>query len=255
MINNKISNHDYHKAKGISKTGLDLINQNPAIYKYACENKREISPTLQKTFDIGSFTHSLILEKSEEGFIKAPDINKNTKAYKEFKAENDDKTILGHDDYELCLEMAEAVKNHPANELFKDGKPEVSVFAEEDGLTLKCRPDWLRDDGGIVDLKTVSTLADFEKGVLNHRYYVQDHFYTKVCELAGIDVKYFKFVAVSKTKPTQVAVYELTPSYKEEGRIACEKNLATLRTCLEFDYFSYDGAVDELSIDKPRWMK
>jgi len=42
MINNKISNHDYHKAKGISKTGLDLINQNPAIYKYACENKREI---------------------------------------------------------------------------------------------------------------------------------------------------------------------------------------------------------------------
>jgi len=216
VIDYNLSNKDYHFTSAISKSGLDQININPATYKYLKTHKRVITPTLQKTFDIGSLTHSLVLEKTDKGFIKAPDINKNTKAYKEFKANNSGLTVLGSADYDMCKDMADAVNKHTlAGPLFTQGKPEVSVFAED----MKCRPDYLRDDGWIIDLKTVSSLLEFEKSVQNHRYYVQHYFYIKVCELAGIDVAGFKFVAVSKSKPHQVAVYELTPEDIEQGRM------------------------------------
>jgi len=260
-IYDNLSNKEYHSSKGISKTGLDLIHKSPDEYNYFKTHAREIPPTLQKIFDLGSFTHSLILEpeKTASEFVKGIKVDKRTKAGKlewaEFVESSDGMIVIDPKDYELATLMSKSVQSHEiAKEMLKNGKAETSIFAEEYGTLLKIRPDWITGNT-IVDVKTVSSLAEFEKSILNHRYYVQAYFYRKVARLAGLDIKEFKFLAVSKSLPIQTAIYTLSADYLRTGRIECEKDLSTYRTCLDFNHFGYVGDTDEIIVNKPAWIK
>lgn len=59
-IYDNITNHDYHKGPGISKSGLDLIAQSPAHYYHAKNAANDNEPTAAQAF--GTAFHTLLLE-------------------------------------------------------------------------------------------------------------------------------------------------------------------------------------------------
>ncbi|QKN87938.1 putative exonuclease [Acinetobacter phage vB_AbaP_Alexa] len=59
-IYDNITNHDYHKGPGISKSGLDLIAQSPAHYYHAVNAANDNEPTAAQAF--GTAFHTLLLE-------------------------------------------------------------------------------------------------------------------------------------------------------------------------------------------------
>lgn len=59
-IYDDLSNADYHGGPGVSKSGLDLINANPATYRYVKDNPEERTET--PDMRIGTALHAAVLE-------------------------------------------------------------------------------------------------------------------------------------------------------------------------------------------------
>lgn len=259
MIDHTLTNAEYHQHPAISKSGLDRIDQSPAHYRAWLTEKRVSTPALA----FGTAAHSYILEPEifDDGYIVMTDkIDRRTKVGKEawetFQAEAGDRQVLTHEDFAALVAMRGNVDAHPvARELLEEGVAEASVFGELFNVAVKCRPDWLRaNDGIVVDLKTTDNASPnaFARSIAKYRYAVQAALYQDILAAEGIDVKAFVFIAVEKTAPHAVGVYELDGESLEVGQIAYQRNLDTYRRCLETDHWpAYSNAVETLTL--PRW--
>lgn len=258
MILFQMSNAGYHEQPAISKSGLDRINQSPAHYQSWLSEPRQETPALI----FGSAAHCQVLEPESfwDRYIESPDgIDRRTSAGKlawaAFEKTAAGKIPLKKDDVERLQKIATSINTHPsAAELLQDGIAEASCFAEIWGVDVKCRPDWLRDDGIVVDLKTTDDASPdaFSRSVAKYRYHVQAAFYSDILAIRGRPVSAFIFIAVEKTPPYAVSVFELDPSSLEAGRDAYQRNLDTYKRCVETGQWpAYSNAIETLSL--PRW--
>ncbi len=256
MISHDLSNREYQRHVGVSKSGLDRIDQSPAHYRAWLTEPSKATPALV----FGSAAHCSVLESDEylDRYVMAPpEIDRRTKEGKAAwsELESSGKTILSADDWQKIIDMNCSIADHPvANELLADGVAESSIFAELLGVNVKCRPDWIHDNSVLVDLKTTENAGPnaFAKSVANFRYHVQAAFYTDICRESGIDVKAFVFIAVEKNPPFAVSVYELDSDSIEVGRTLYQRNLETYRRCRETDHWpAYSTAIETLTL--PRW--
>lgn len=259
MIDYAMPNADYHAHPAISKSGLDRINQSPAHYQSWLTEPRKETPALA----LGSATHAFILEHETffERYAVAPDgIDRRTKegkaAWAEFEAQANGKTVIKTEDLEHIKMMAARVWWHPsARELLSEGAAEVSAFGNLWGIDVKCRPDWLREDGLVMDLKTTDDASPgaFPGSVAKWRYHVQAALYQDILALLGIKIKAFVFIAVEKNPPYAVGVYELDDASIEAGREAYQRNLDTYKTCIETGSWpAYSPAIETIQL--PRWV-
>ena len=259
-ISHDFTNAEYHAHPAISKSGLDRIDQSPAHYRAWLESPRETTPAL--TF--GSAAHAYLLERDvfdESYVVMSEKIDRRTKAGKEsweaFQADANGREVLTLDDMATLAAMNASVGQHPIAEELLDsgaGKAEVSFFSELWGVSVKCRPDWLREDGIVVDLKTTDNAGPnaFAKSCAKWRYHVQAAFYSDVLANEGIDVKAFIFIAVEKAAPYAVGVYELDMDSLEAGREAYQRNLDTYKRCLDTGHWpAYSHSIETLTL--PRW--
>ncbi|MEW8025508.1 MAG: PD-(D/E)XK nuclease-like domain-containing protein [Candidatus Thiodiazotropha endolucinida] len=191
-----ISNAEYHGGPGISKSGLDLINQSPLHY---ITNKRHPPMTeLARNrragcLKFGSGLHALVLEPDvfEKEFVLLPtnaplrptDRQINAKKQSEstlisiafwekWDDENGHKTAIsnkpGDDpfwkpgDWDQLHYMRDAILEHPYASILLDpdqGKAEQSVYwiDERTKKLCKCRPDFINDAHNVaVDLKSTN---------------------------------------------------------------------------------------------------
>ena len=148
----------------------------------------------------------------------------------------------------------------PAYELLNtDGIAEQSFFwkNEQTGLDCKCRPDYLFKDGTtIVDLKTTTdaSLKGFSRSVCNFRYHVQAGFYLHGIEQAtGVRPDRFIFVAIEKTAPYGVGVYEADAAMVSNG---FEQAMIDLQKIAKWKKTEiYTGYTEEIKqISLPAWM-
>jgi hypothetical protein len=161
-----MDNADYHAHPAISKSHLDLIARSPLHYwaRYIDENRVPQEATPAMRLGTALHTHVLELDSWDKDIAVSPfGIDRRTKAGKEmwaaFEADSKGKTLITSDDAEQVMAMGRAVHSHPAAAMLLNlpGKAETSHFYSDPvlGLELKCRPDWLTNDGKIVvDLKT-----------------------------------------------------------------------------------------------------
>ena len=228
-----MSNEEYHAHPAISNTGLGKIAKSPAHYRWYKENGSADS----EAFQFGSAFHTLLLEPSEfskrvELWSGAP---RNTKAGKDDYAAAlaSGKLPIKQDDYAAMLDMCKAINAHVSSRVYLSGKGKVeaSLFwaDEETGVECRCRPDWMRDDGVLVDLKTTKDASPEEYGrsAYNYRYHVQAAFYMMGCKtVTGKDCPAFAFVAVEKDAPHGVTLWIADEAMLEAGR-------REVRRCLE----------------------
>lgn len=285
-IYSDISNEDYHSGEGVSKSGLDLIRKSPMHYKARIEASNDREPTTAQA--IGSAFHSLLLEPEDfavryivepEGAPRKPTkVQRNAKKpspetieaiafWDQFEADNAGKIVLDAADNEQLLAMAHSVRNHKAANALLTGAPgvaELSCYWNDPitGVLCRCRPDWWRSDGIIVDVKTTEdgSPEGFAKSLVNWRYYVQAPYYldglseciTQAGETAIPKPHTFVFLVVEKKPPYAVSVYVLDNESFELGRVEYRTDLNKYAECLETGIWpGYGEAIQKIGV--PQW--
>ena len=213
-----ISNANYHADPALGSTSLKtLATGTPAHYQWD-----KTHPKNSDTFTLGTAAHSWILEDDISSIVVVTADNWLSKAAKELKASalSEGKQPLLSKEWTQVSAMRDAVMSHPvARELFTGHKAEQSVFWEEDGLALKCRPDAWKP-GQLVDLKTTINAdpREFGKTAYNFGYHQSAaHYIDGVLAATGERLP-FTFVLVEKTAPYLVSVVRLDDEAIDMGR-------------------------------------
>lgn len=186
----------------------------------------------------------------------------------EWDAKHEGAQVLPADDWARLHAMREAVMAHPAARALLTGAPgraEMSVYWVDavTGELCRCRPDWWRADGVLVDLKTTEDASPegFAKSLVNWRYHVQAPYYvdgTAAAWDAGHAPqgwerpKAFAFIAVEKKAPHGVGVYVLDQESDALGRIEYRADLSRLAECKRTGVWpGYGDAIQPLGV--PQW--
>lgn len=249
------TNAEYHAADGISKSDLDLIHRSPAHYKAA---RHEDTPALR----FGTAFHCAVLENGRfNETYTVIEGDRRTKAVKDSikDAEAAGKIILTADDFNALMGMSQAVfKNPICAALLRGSLKEHSVFAELDGVRVKCRPDgWSTEKGVLFDLKSTEDASPegFARTVAKYRYHVQDAFYRHVVASAtncDADDLSFIFIAVEKKPPFAVALYQLDELATLQGWVEARDDLRRyLDAQTSGKWCGYSPKIESLSL--PRW--
>lgn len=244
-----MSNSEYHSSKGVSKTVLDLVDQDGHYAKWAKNCPQDADKI--KTFDFGDAMHAVCLEpdRLKSDFVVMPNINLRTNSGKtekfEFLAANKDKKILTFDENKQLNLMFESVMAYyPTRELLEaDGVAEGSYFwvDEGTGLDCKCRPDKeIESRGLLVDVKTTPLISKFAYSVDDYRYYVQDPWYcdgVSKCK-DGQEIR-MEFLVIQKTIECgryPVALFRLPEDAIIYGREIYRENLNRYHDFLNSDH-------------------
>lgn len=224
---------------GISKSDLDLIRR--SIHHYNSKGLMQ-KEERSKALIIGSAIHDRILlpDLFQSQYCEEPiGIDKRTKAGKEEWAEwqsmNAGKIPLSAMDMAMIEDMAEQVLTHPiCKEIFKGAKFEQTIFWRdpETGILCKCRPDIIREDGIIADLKSCidASLNQFRRSIVNYSYDKQAAYYLEGASQAlGRKYENFIFICIEKEIPHGVALYNANEAILEAGKALFRQDLELFR--------------------------
>lgn len=192
---------------------------------------------------VGSALHDLVLQPHifdslwcvvPEGMRK----DKRSKEYQAFLMDNSGKDALSHDQFETVQKMAFNLASHPKSSALRMGLVENTLWwtDEETGLHLKCRPDALLPDMGvIVDLKSTSDGREwaFSKSIHEYLYHLSAAMYVDGCIANGIPVHEFHLLAVENKFPHAVVWYKLDDAALEKGRQLYKKALWKIKEGLQ----------------------
>jgi hypothetical protein len=246
-----ISNADYHRDPALGSTSLKtLATRTPAHWQWERDN-----PVHKDAYDIGTLAHSLILEGdvSLHEVIDVPDKLGNKWKLPANEAKAKGLIPVTPKEWAGIEAMRDAVMAHPAvSASFTGHRAEHSVFWEEDGLILKCRPDaW--HPGLLVDLKTTRSADPNEFGKTAHEFgYHQSaaHYIDGVNAATGEELP-FHFVLVEKTAPYLVSVVELDIEAINIGRQLNDRAKRIYRECVESN--TWPGYPSAELISLPMW--
>lgn len=243
-----LSNDDYHRGPGISKSGLDHVARSPKHYRHYRDN-----PTPQTDpMRVGEAIHTIILEpdKFDAQFVKSEYQEFRTKAAKEWRDNqilagrhilrvNDRSDPFKVSEWDYVHAVRDAVRSDPFASILlnlDDGIPEESAFwiDQETRKLCKCRPDFRNLAHGVaVDLKSTedASFTGFGKSIANYRYHVQSAFYSDGLAACGAPVSAFVFVAVEKAPPYAVACYVVDDEALRVARAMYRENLRVYAEC------------------------
>lgn len=202
---------------------------------------------------------------------KAVTLWKDVKA--EWMANNGHRTVLEPEEWDQLHAMRDAVLAHPAARALLTnvpGKAEQSVYWVDQvtGELCRCRPDFWRADGIVVDVKTTEDASPeaFSKSLGGWRYHVQHPFYLdgvnaalkqgkKPKWLKADQCRGFAFLAVEKTacvvngQAKGVAVYVLDDVAVDLGRAEYQQDLAKYAQCRATGTWpGYGDGVETISV-------
>lgn len=222
----------YHarRSSHMSSHALADFRKSPLLFR----KKRSglIPQVTSDAYTVGGAAHCLILEGDrafESRYHVGGPINpktdrpygSETKAYKEWAARQT-KEVLSDDQYALCVQMRAGVRANPeAVRLLAEGQAEAVVRADYCGTPCQIRLDWISpvQGDGIVDLKTVYDVDEFEEQARKFGYIHQLAFYR---ELLALKMRGQRlpcwFIAVEKKEPYRCGVWEVCISSLEVAR-------------------------------------
>lgn len=242
---------DYHRHPAISRSRLWQFIQS----RRAFERNEPKAQTADMR--LGTLVHSLLLE-NESPVVqiprellgkgpRGPNTACNTKAAKDWReaAESRGLLVMSPDEVEIAEAMANSVRGRLAAWLSRPSQREQSVhwIDERTGLELKCRPDWLIENGEtvfVLDLKTTESNQPrkFKRSIEDYGYHVQAAMYSDgVREITG-KLTEFYFVGVEKEPPYVCCIHEIAPDSLRMAHGLYRDALNDLRECLASGNFS-----------------
>lgn len=260
----------YKRSGAIGSHALGDFAISPLLYACKHLTGEEKDEETTAAYAFGTLFHAALLEGDvavESRFVVKPDeIDRRTKdgkaAYAALEATG--KQIVTGADMDLVNTMLEAVRDKAtATELLSRGAPEV-VFRTPftGGLTLQCRCDWYDDTRDawqrptILDVKTVESIADFDRQFRSYAYYRQAGFYQLVVaetlKLTGAYPR-FIFLVCEKGEPNDCALFEPCETTLDYARRECAVLLKRMAECVATN--EWPGQPDAVqSISLPDWQ-
>lgn len=236
----------YRKDPAHAQSHVKHILRSPAHYLAA--KQRRFAPTI--SMQIGSALHCLVLEGQEQfdsDYVLKPEgLSMTTKAGKEWKEQNEKKTILSKTDqyasWDAVHGMTESLRTlewfNPEQQDYRKYN-EVSLYWDADGIDCKCRLDRLilnKDSAIVLDLKTTDSVeqGDFLKKVIGGMNYLfQAAWYVEGVEAVYNVPASFVFIGVERTPPYSMAVFEVSSTMLAEGLRQTHAARRALAECLK----------------------
>jgi len=222
----------YHTWRGASQSRLKVFRDHtPAHVRYEMDHPTEPTDAMR----LGAAVHTCVLEPHLFGrlYLRGIAGDGRTKAVKDARealaAEHPGATVLKPDDYATCLAIREAIAAHPHTAHLLDGEREFSAAWVDSATGVYCRGRFdalARGLGAITDLKTTADASPFRfpATIYQYGYHIQAAMYLRGAKTLGVDADSFAIVAVEKTPPYAVAVYQLAGAAIYDG----ERELAPL---------------------------
>jgi hypothetical protein len=234
-----LSNKAYHEMPAISSSAVKTVATS-SLYHWK-NAKFNSTPAMI----LGSAFHAMLLEPEKNLVVNSELSRRGSKAWKEQEELlQDDQILLPEGEFRQCQEMRQGcLQNKMARNLLanEDLLAEYSFIAEcpETGLELKCRPDGLLKEAGIViDLKSCldASYRGFDKAVRNYRYDLQECFYRYVLKLCGYPTTNFIFIATEKNSYA-TACYEMSDKYNKYAEDEMFKTLRKIKVAQDTNTF------------------
>lgn len=245
---------DYQRIAACHWSSIKEMKKSPLHYKHALENERKDTATLIK----GRAAHTATLDPDNflRHYVLCPLKDRRAKGYKSFAQSNAGKTILFEKEYQLALNIRDAVRRHPvASQLLSGGEAEKSLTwtDPETGLKCKSRLDYIGKS--LVDLKTARSVDRrmFANAVVAYEYHAQLAMYRDaVMSTEGRVPDGVYIVAVESAPPHDVAVFELGDEELERGLNIYMAYLRRVKMCQETD--TWPGRYEEAEgLVLPAW--
>lgn len=245
---------EYHAHRSLSATGAKtIVLDSPAHYKWeVLDGNRQHKPA----FNIGTAVHAEVLG-TDDGIDVLDFDSWRTKAAQAARDESHGagRTPVLASDVALIHGMRDSVLQHPlARKIFeREGNAEVSLFAEHMGVPIRCRFDYLPDEGGIVvDLKTTGTKASpaaFRRAANDYGYHIaRAHYLDVLKRVTGRDAEML-FIVVEKAPPHLVAVHQLNADFARIGEDYSLEARDIYKRCVETG--EWPGYPNEISLLEP----
>jgi exodeoxyribonuclease VIII len=258
-----ISNEDYHISAGLSKSGLNLVKDDPYYYwAFYLNPDRPEKKETKRSLDLGNAVHSYLLERDKfnNAYIVMPEFSGKGSREKKaaFIEEHKDKILINADDLGVVKATANAVQTHPKASLLlgEDSVIEKSLFwiDEETGLLCKSRPDIILGNLTI-DLKTTDKPTErwFSKSIHNFGYNIQAAMMADAQKATlEAEPESILFIACEPKYPYYCKVYPLGEPSIEKGREDYKKELYKVQPCfIENNFSLYKDQLEEINI--PGW--
>lgn len=141
--------------------------------------------------------------------------------------------------------------------LFVDGMAEQTIAWEEDGVRLRSRLDWLRNDYRCIDdLKKARTAQprQFHRSMFALGYDIQAAMYIRACKAAFGITPVFRWVAIEPEPPYAMSVHVLSPDALRSAHDKVYLAIDIWRECLSSgNWPAYPQLVS--TVELPAWMQ
>ncbi len=234
----------YHASKSIGSSMLKVMLQSPKRYK-AHFIDRLIEPKTTKALHLGAALHLALLEpaKFAARYAVEPALRRNTNAYKEWLSEtleaDPSAIVISQDEMDTLKGMIDSVLAHrDAQAMLRKGIPEQSIYqamsvpedseVQEMQFGVKARPDFLHENGDLIDIKTTrdAGFREFRRQAYELGYHISIKFHLDVVDLEfGRRDRNGWWIAVEKEPPYEVAVYRANDMVLEKGETEYRKAL------------------------------
>jgi hypothetical protein len=253
-----MSSEEYHAHEAVGSSGLrTIIQSSPLHYLWNLKHPSESTPAMK----LGTLIHESILEPDKfKAAIVSPDFgdlrsSKNREAKESWLQDNHGKTILKADEHMQIEGILASLSIHnTALSYLSAGKAEDSLFwiDPETKIPLKARPDFLKDNHIMIDVKSTidASFSGFQKTIVNYNYHIQAALYLDgATEIYGHKFDEFVIIAIEKDPPYAINCFILTDETIAEGRAQYQQALKILKKCRETGI--YPGYPEET---KPIWL-
>ena len=222
-------------------------------------NKSDYKNVLDTVLDLNAYCkrHGLATGGKKSVLIKRVLEHDNTvPIWSLINYNHDNRMVIKKEMWNKCHSMRDSVLNHPQiSSLFDNGRPEVSAWGQHAATKLltKCRCDWLRSDGIVIDLKTsVSSSPDgFSLECAKYNYALQQSHYMNTLSTAGYQQKEFLFVVVEKEPPFLCQCYVLDEHSVRIAEQTYHKTLQHICRCHNDD--KWPSYTDDTALSLPIW--
>lgn len=217
-----------------------MCSKSPAHGKAA---HPRLNPTLtvdeRREFDIGKACHEILLEGENNVEVIAFD-SWRTNASKEQAAEARayGRIPLLEHEWELVSAMLAAIRPQLAEfdpVPFTEGVAEQTLVWERNGVLLRSRPDWIRDDLSLIEDFKTATTADPEKWskrAVDYGYDLQAILYPMAVEFSRGGFADYRCIVVEKQPPYLVTEFKFAPDVLALARRKVEWAISMWSRCL-----------------------
>jgi len=241
------------------KSVIDYGLEATYIRKFGKDNPPKVATPAMK---FGSMIHKFILEHSDFNKCYGLLDDKRSKVGKAKALVMQEQGVQTYTSAELdtLIGIEQSIyKNDFCGEILNksSGKAEQSFWwtHRETGLPCKARCDYVVDDM-VIDLKTTgeggANPDKFTRSIVNFHYHLQAAHY-----LQATGAKRFIFIAVEKTHPYSVGVYQLSQNFIEKGYELQEQTLQEILEATTSKFWrGYTNACPDgiQTLTPPKWI-